>query len=72
MLCEKLCKYPKNFKLPFKARLNQVQFNSVENSRTNIFLPEIIENYLFDYLLDSELWPKKRVKYGYSIFFKQK
>jgi len=28
MLCEKLCKYPKNFKLPFKARLNQVQFNS--------------------------------------------
>ena len=43
-----------------------------ENIRTGIFLPEIIENNLFDYLDDSELWPKKRVKYGYSIFFKQK
>ena len=40
----------------------------VVNSRTGIFLPEIIENNLYD----SELWPKKRVKYGYSIFFKQK
>jgi hypothetical protein len=44
----------------------------IEISRTNIFLPEIIENNLFEYFEDSELWPKKRVKYGYSIFFKQK
>ena len=40
----------------------------VVNSRTGIFLPEIIENNLYD----SELWPKKRVNYGFSIFYKQK
>ena len=40
----------------------------VVNSRTGIFIPEIIENNLYD----SELWPKKRVNYGFSIFYKQK
>ena len=39
-----------------------------ENIRTGIFLPEIIENNFYD----SEYWSKTRVKYGYSIFFKQK
>ena len=37
-------------------------------SRADIFLPEIIENNLYD----SQNWPRKKVQYGYSIFFKQK
>ena len=37
-------------------------------SRADIFLPEIIKNNLYD----AQIWPRKKVQYGYSIFFKQK
>ena len=40
----------------------------IVNRRTDVFLPQIIANNLYD----SENWPKKRVNYGYSIFTKRK
>ena len=42
--------------------------NNYENKPVNQFIPQIIKNNLYD----SEEWPRKIVKYGYSIYFKRK